>query len=211
MFYIMMVSNEGKVSRPSQSMHYVLSEQEEQTTLLAKKHKISRPSSSMTSVIDEKEPTTLVAKKHKVSCPCGSMAAIFEDLKPHQALSNSISTQTRWLIIYIIYYISMCQNELALLYSNLYLIIGFTNKKKMGPTKCLKTHGLRYEDRLTSRLNAHGQPIGSYRATLSNYQGTLARNAYLIPLTFTSCKGLKENWDDLWKTVIVLHSTHLYH
>ncbi|KAG5026270.1 hypothetical protein JHK86_022184 [Glycine max] len=62
-------------------MHYVLSEQEEQTTLLAKKHKISRPSSSMTSVIDEKEPTTLVAKKHKVSCPSGSMAAIFEDLE----------------------------------------------------------------------------------------------------------------------------------
>lgn len=62
-------------------MHYVLSEQEEQTTLLAKKHKISRPSSSMKSVIDEKEPTTLVAKKHKVSCPSGSMAAIFEDLE----------------------------------------------------------------------------------------------------------------------------------
>ena len=58
------------------------------------------------------------------------------------------------------------------------------------------------------KLNALGQPIGTYRATLSNYLGTLARNAHLAPLTFATWKGLKDH--DMWKTVLVFHFTNLY-
>lgn len=81
--------------------------------------------------------------------------------------------------------------------SSLYLIIGSTTKKKKGLTKWLKIHGLTYRDHLPIRLNIHGQPIANYRATLSTCLGTLTRNAHLAPLTFTSWKGLKENWEDM--------------
>ncbi|QCE02934.1 putative transposase [Vigna unguiculata] len=80
--------------------------------------------------------------------------------------------------------------------------IGSTSKRKKGPTKCLKTHGLRYDERLPVKLNILSQPVGTYRVTLSNYLGTLARNAHLAPLTFTSWKGLKEHWDAIWKTIL---------
>ncbi|RYR71049.1 hypothetical protein Ahy_A02g005344 [Arachis hypogaea] len=63
-------------------------------------------------------------------------------------------------------------------------------KRKRGPTKCLKTHGLSYEDRLPIRLNKYGQPIGCNRAKLSSHLGTLVRNAHLAPLTYTSWHGL---------------------
>ncbi|XLS98134.1 hypothetical protein HN51_040869, partial [Arachis hypogaea] len=48
-------------------------------------------------------------------------------------------------------------------------------KRKRGPTKCLKTHGLSYEDRLSIRLNKYGQPIGCNRAKLSSHLGTLEK------------------------------------
>ncbi|RYQ80209.1 hypothetical protein Ahy_Scaffold1g106767 isoform A [Arachis hypogaea] len=64
-------------------------------------------------------------------------------------------------------------------------------KRKRGPTKCLKTHGLSYEDRLPIRLNKYGQPIGCNRAKLSSHLGTLVRNAHLAPLTYTNWHGLK--------------------
>jgi len=64
---------------------------------------------------------------------------------------------------------------------------------------------LKDEERLPVRLNALGQPVGTYRAALSNYLGTLARKAHLAPLTFTTWKGLKDHWDDMWKIVLVLH------
>ncbi|XLR23306.1 hypothetical protein S83_051206, partial [Arachis hypogaea] len=75
-------------------------------------------------------------------------------------------------------------------------------KRKRGPTKCLKTHGLSYEDRLPIRLNKYGQPIGCNRAKLSSHLGTLVRNARLAPLTYTSWHGLKDNWEDLWEATI---------
>ncbi|XP_057736067.1 uncharacterized protein LOC130951435 isoform X3 [Arachis stenosperma] len=75
-------------------------------------------------------------------------------------------------------------------------------KRKRGPTKCLKTHGLSYEDRLPIRLNKYGQPIGCNRAKLSSHLGTLVRNAHLAPLTYTSWHGLKDNWEDLWEATI---------
>ncbi|XLS43362.1 hypothetical protein HN51_000227 [Arachis hypogaea] len=75
-------------------------------------------------------------------------------------------------------------------------------KRKKGPTKCLKTHGLSYEDRLSIRLNKYGQPIGCNRAKLSSHLGTLVRNAHLAPLTYTSWHGLKYNWEDLWEATI---------
>lgn len=100
-------------------------------------------------------------------------------------------------------------SKCALIYSNLYLITGSTSKKKRGPTKCLKTHGLRYEDCFLITLNVFGQPIGRYRATLSSYLGTLERNAHLAPLTYTSWKGLKQNWEDMWKQSLY-YTSHLY-
>ncbi|KAL4372883.1 hypothetical protein AHAS_Ahas05G0026300 [Arachis hypogaea] len=75
-------------------------------------------------------------------------------------------------------------------------------KRKRGPTKCLKTHGLSYEDRLPIRLNKYGQPIGCNRAKLSSHLGTLVRNAHLAPLTYTNWHGLKDNWKDLWEATI---------
>ncbi|KAL4394314.1 hypothetical protein AHAS_Ahas02G0139600 [Arachis hypogaea] len=66
-------------------------------------------------------------------------------------------------------------------------------KRKRGSTKCLKTHGLSYEDRLPIRLNKYGQPIGCNRAKLSSHLGTLVRNAHLALLTYTSWHGLKDN------------------
>ncbi|XLR54054.1 hypothetical protein S83_004726, partial [Arachis hypogaea] len=48
-------------------------------------------------------------------------------------------------------------------------------KRKRGSTKCLKTHGLSYEDRLPIRLNKYGQPIGCNRAKLSSHLGTLEK------------------------------------
>ncbi|RYR38290.1 hypothetical protein HN51_028646 [Arachis hypogaea] len=75
-------------------------------------------------------------------------------------------------------------------------------KRKRSPTKCLKTHGLSYEDRLPIRLNKYGQPIGCNRAKLSSHLGTLVRNAHLAPLTYTSWHGLKDNWEDLWEATI---------
>ncbi|XLS90743.1 hypothetical protein HN51_066751 [Arachis hypogaea] len=79
---------------------------------------------------------------------------------------------------------------------------GLATKRKRGLTKCLKTHGLSYEDRLPIRLNKHGQPIGCNCAKLSSHLGTLVRNARLAPLTYTSWHGLKDNWKDLWEATI---------
>ncbi|AES78327.2 hypothetical protein MTR_7g027580 [Medicago truncatula] len=83
---------------------------------------------------------------------------------------------------------------------------GSTSKKTRGPTTCLKTHGLRDEERLPIRLNMFGQPIGCNRAALSTYLGTLARNAHLVPIKYTCWKQLQlnesEDWeDDMWGTV----------
>jgi len=69
---------------------------------------------------------------------------------------------------------------------------------------------LRYDECLLVKLNVLGQPVGTYRATLSNYLGTLARNAHLAPLTLTSWKGLKEHWDGMWKIILVIHFSNLY-
>lgn len=124
----------------------------------------------MASVIGEKEQSPLLIKERKVSYPSGSMAKILDELEETAS--------------------SPCQTPLA-------PEDGSVTKKKRGPTKCLTIHGLTYEHRLPIRLNIHGQPIGNYRATLSTYLGTLARNAHLAPLTFTSWKGLKENWEDM--------------
>ncbi|XP_027912157.1 uncharacterized protein LOC114171147 isoform X1 [Vigna unguiculata] len=123
----------------------------------------------------EKEKPSLLAKNVKVSFPSGSMVAILDELEEIASRPSQTPTLPH---------------------------IGSTSKRKRGPTQCLKTHGLRYDERLPVKLNVLGQPVGTYRATLSNYLGTLARNAHLAPLTFTSWKGLKEHWDDMWKTVL---------
>ncbi|WJX80383.1 hypothetical protein P8452_63390 [Trifolium repens] len=83
---------------------------------------------------------------------------------------------------------------------------GSKSKKTRGPTTSLKIHGLREEERLPIRLNMLGQPVGSNRAPLSNYLGTLAKNAHLVPIKYTSWKELKinepESWeDDMWATI----------
>jgi len=63
---------------------------------------------------------------------------------------------------------------------------------------------------LPIKLNALGQPVATYRATLSKYLGTLARNAHLAPLTFSTWKRLEDHWDDIWKTVLVFDFANLY-
>jgi hypothetical protein len=88
-------------------------------------------------------------------------------------------------------------------------MIGSKSKKTRGPTTSLKIHGLREEERLPIGLNMLGQPVGSNRAPLSNYLGTLAKNAHLVPIKYTSWKELKinepESWeDDMWATITVL-------
>lgn len=87
--------------------------------------------------------------------------------------------------------------------------IGSKIKKTRGPTTCLKTHGLRDDERLPIRLNMYGQPIGCNRAALSTYLGTLARNSHLVPIKYTCWKQLQvnqpEKWaDDMWGTVTVI-------
>jgi len=38
---------------------------------------------------------------------------------------------------------------------------------------------------------------------LSCYLGTLARNAHIALLTYTTWRELKDNWEDMWQTVKV--------
>ena len=56
---------------------------------------------------------------------------------------------------------------------------------------------MKYEERLPIKLYARDQLVSTYRAELSNYLGTLAKNAHLAPLTFSTWKELKEHWDDM--------------
>ncbi|KAJ1378500.1 hypothetical protein SESBI_47782, partial [Sesbania bispinosa] len=223
-----MESKKDKFSRPRDTMKDIIGDQGEQTPHLSKRYKASRPSSSMEDIIgetcfmeskkkfsrprdtrkniigDQGEKTLKITKRHKASRPSSSMEDIIgeqEEQTPQLTKNYKVSWHDSMEdIIGELEEIasSPCQMSLAPQWVN---HEGSTSKKKRGPTKCLKTHGLRYEDRFPVKLNVLGQPIGHYRATLSNYLGTLARNAHFAPLIYTSWKGLKENWEDMWQTV----------
>ncbi|XP_027924211.1 uncharacterized protein LOC114181824 isoform X3 [Vigna unguiculata] len=139
--------------------------------------KVSWAASSMEDTLNDQEVQTYT-KKRKASWPSGSMTEILNELE-ETASSPCLTPLAPYLI-----------NDDSLVI-----------KKKRGSTKCLKTHGLSHEDRIQVRLNILGQPIGQYRAALSSYLGTLARNAHIAPLTYTTWRELKDNWEDMWQTV----------
>ena len=135
----------------------------------------------MTEILNELEETT--------SSPCLTPLApyLINDDSKCKVLDNIYSLEKNTKTRLFLSFIKTC------------LVI----KKKRGSTKCLKTHGLSHEDRIQVRLNILGQLIGQYRAALSSYLGTLARNAHIAPLTYTTWRELKDNWEDMWQTVKV--------
>ena len=181
----------GKVSWAASSMEDTLNDQEVQTYI--KKRKASWPSGSMTEILNELDETTLSP------CPTPLAPYLIKNDSKCKVLDNIYSLEKKY------------KNKIILL-SFIITVLGLVIKKKRDPTKCLKTHGLSYEDRIQVRLNILGQPIGQYRAALSSYLGTLARNAHISPLTYTTWRKLKDNWEDIWQTVKLsfVFSYHLY-
>ncbi|KAJ1405344.1 putative transposase, Ptta/En/Spm, plant [Sesbania bispinosa] len=222
-----MESKKDKFSRPRDTMKNIIGDQGEQIPHLSKRYKAPRPSSSMEDIIGEQAPR--LNKMHKVSCssmediigetsfmeskkrfsrPRDTMKNIIGDQgektpqmskrhkasRPSSSMEDIIGEQEEQTP-------QLTKKHKVSWHDSMEDIIGYTSKKKRAPTKCLETHGLRYEDRLPVKLNVLGQPIGRYRATLSTYLGTLARNSHFAPLIYTSWKGLKENWEYIWQTV----------
>ncbi|KAJ1398763.1 putative transposase, Ptta/En/Spm, plant [Sesbania bispinosa] len=68
------IESKKKFSRPRDTMKNIIGDQGEKTPQMTKRHKASRPSSSMEDIIGEQEPW--LNKRHKVSWPSSSMEDI---------------------------------------------------------------------------------------------------------------------------------------
>ncbi|KAJ1408487.1 putative transposase, Ptta/En/Spm, plant [Sesbania bispinosa] len=185
-YHDFMESKKDKFSRPRDIMKNIIGDQGEQIPHLSKRYKASRPSSSMEDIIGEQAPR--LNKRHKVSC--SSMEDIIGETsfmeskkrfsRPRDTMKNIISDQGEKTP-------QMSKRHKASRpSSSMEDIIGELEEIASSPCQMPLA---------PQRINHEGE------ATLSTYLGTLARNAHFAPLIYTSWKGLKENWEDMWQTV----------
>lgn len=82
---------------------------------------------------------------------------------------------------------------------------GTIKKKTRGPTRCLKIHGRKIQDRQEVILDDIGEPIGpngKVVTDLSNFLGTIARNSAFCPFLYTNFKQVvKNHGESIWNYV----------